>query len=293
MRSRVLRDEPREGAGVNAQLAPLSETRGYVGGGNIAGVLGLSPFKSPLDEYLTITGDEQEITPEQAEFFEDRRDLEPWAAKKFTRRTGLQVVRTNERYNDPQFAWAKAEIDFETIDGCNGETKTVHPNAVSAWGDPDAGEEPPTYVTAQAMWGLGVTGKSLCYVQALIGFDDHRIYAIERDDALITEIRRQAAAFWKFHVEPRRMPQPTRVEDLLRLYKTDSGRAVEADDDIRDTLEALCAERQALKLHTARKDVHEYAIKAFMRDATTLLVAGQPALTWKARTDGVRVFRIR
>jgi putative phage-type endonuclease len=279
---------------MNAQLTPLSATRGYVGGGNIAGILGLSPFKSPLDEYLTITGDEQEITPKQAEFFEDRRDLEPWAAKKFTRRTGLQVVRTNQRYDDATFPWAKAEVDFEPDeDGSNGETKTVHPNAVSAWGDPDAGEEPPTYVTAQAMWGLGVTGRARCYVQALIGFDDYRLYVVERDDALIAEIRRQAANFWRFYVEPRRMPAPTRVEDLLRLYATDSGRAVEANADIRDTLEALCNERQALKLHTARKDVHEYAIKAYMRDATTLLVNGQPAITWKARADGVRVFRIR
>lgn len=278
---------------MNAQLAPLSETRGYCGGGNIAGILGLSPFKSPLDEYLTITGDAAEITPKQAEFFEDRRDLEPWAAKKFTRKTGLAVVRTNARYDDAEFPWAKAEIDFEAEDGSNGETKTVHPNAVRDWGDPDAGEEPPLYVTAQAMWGLGVTRRSRCYVQALIGFDDYRLYVVERDDDLTAEIRRQAHNFWRFHVEPRRHPQPTSVEDLLRLYKTDTGRAIDAGDDIRRALEALHAERQAVKLHEARKATHEYAIKAFMRDATTLLVAGQPAVTWKARADGVRVFRVR
>ena len=180
---------------MNPQLAPLSETRGYVGGGNIAGILGLSPFKTPLDEYLTITGDEAEISDAQREFFDDRRDLEPWAAKKFTRRTGLAIVRTNERYDDAEFPWAKAEIDFEPEGDCNGETKTVHPNAVSAWGDPDAGDEPPLYVTAQAMWGLGVTDRQLCYVQVLIGFDDQRIYRVERDDELIAEIRRQTHDF--------------------------------------------------------------------------------------------------
>lgn len=279
---------------MNAQLAPLSETRGYIGGGNIAGILGLSPFKSPLDEYLTITGDEQEITPEQAEFFEDRRDLEPWAAKKFTRRTGLAVARMNVRYDDAEFPWAKAEIDFEPDEeGSTGETKSVHPNAVRAWGDPDEDEEPPVYVTAQAMWGLGVTGRARCYVQALIGFDDYRLYVIERDDALIAEIRRQAHDFWRFHVEPRRMPQPTRVEDLLRLYATDSGRAVEADSSIRTALERLNQARADIKFYEAQKAVHEYAIKAYMRDATTLTVNGQAALTWKARSDGTRVFRIR
>lgn len=278
---------------MNAQLAQLSETRGYCGGGNIAGILGLSPFKTPLDEFLTITGDEAEISEAQREFFEDRKDLEPWAAKKFTRKTGLQIVRVNERYDDAEFPWAKAEIDFEPEGDCNGETKTVHPNAVRGWGKPEDGDEPPLYVTAQAMWGLGVTGRQLCYVQALIGFDDHRIYRVERDDELIAEIRRQAARFWKYHVEPRRPPPPTNVEDLLRLYRTDTGRAVEADNPIRVAIEELCQERQAVKLHEARRAVHEFAIKSFMRDATTLLVHGQPAITWKARADGVRVFRIR
>jgi putative phage-type endonuclease len=279
---------------LNAQLAPLSPTRGYIGGGNIAGILGISPFKTALAEYQTITGESpEEITPEQAEFFEDRRDLEPWAAKKFTRRTGLAVVRTNVRYDDADFPWAKAEIDFEAEDGGNGETKTVHPNAVRDWGDPDADEEPPMYVTAQAMWGMGVHRTTHCYVQALVGFDDYRLFRIERDDDLIREIRQQAARFWRFHIEPRRPPQPVNAEDVVRLYARDTGRAVEADPEIRAAVADLATERQVIALHTTRKEQHEFRIKAFMRDATTLLVHGQPAVTWKARADGVRVFRIR
>lgn len=279
---------------MNAQPQPSHSRVGYCGGANVAGILGISPFRTPLDEYLLISGErEEEISERQAEFFEDRRDLEPWAAKKFTRKTGLAVVRANERYDDAEFSWAKAEVDFEAEDGGNGETKTCHPNAVRDWGDPDEGDEPPMYVTAQSMWGMGVHPATHCYVQALIGFDDYRVFRVERDDDLIAEIRRQAARFWRFHVEPRRPPPPTNMDDLLRLYSRDTGRAVDAGADIRAELESLCAERQAVKLHEARKAVHEYAIKAFMRDATTLLVGGQPAITWKARADGVRVFRIR
>src|SRR6185312_9479892 len=54
-------------------------------------------------------------------------------------------------------------------------------------------------IPTQAMRGLGVTGRQLCYVQALIGFDDHRVYEIHRDDELIAEIRKQAERFWKYH----------------------------------------------------------------------------------------------
>ena len=272
----------------------LHSTRGYIGGANIAGILGLSPFRTPLDEYLLIVNEMQdELTPEKAEFFEDRRDLEPWAAKKFTRKTGLAIVRTNERYTDAEHPHFRAEIDFEAEDGSNGETKSVHPNAVKAWGNAEEGEEPPLYVTAQAVWGLGITGRARCYVQALIGFDDYRLYVVERDDDLIATIRQRAADFWRFHVLPRRPPPPTNVEDLLRLYPRGSGRAVEADAHIRESLEQLHAERQQLALHTARKEMHEYAIKGFMRDATILTVNGQASLTWKADTRGIRIFRLK
>src|SRR6185437_3579854 len=171
LRARGRTGRVRKGDGpVNAQAIPHSRV-GYIGGANVAGILGISPFRTPLDEYLLITGEREEVvTPEKAEFLEDRRDLEPWAAKKFTRKTGLAVVRANQRYDDAMIPWAKSEIDFEVEDGGNGETKTVHPNAVRDWGDPDAGEEPPLYVTAQAMWGLGVQPATHCYVQALVGF---------------------------------------------------------------------------------------------------------------------------
>lgn len=277
---------------MNAQ--PKHSRVGYVGGGNIAGILGISPFRTPLDEYLLISGEREEvITEKQAEFFEDRRDLEPWAAKKFTRKTGLAVVRANQRYDDAELPWAKSEIDFEPEDGGNGETKSVHPNAVRDWGDPDAGEEPPLYVTAQAMWGLGITGRSHCYVQALVGFDDYRLYRIERHDQTINEIRRRAVDFWRWHIETRRPPQPVNADDVAKLYERDSGRAVEADVGTREALDHLAGLRSQLRLLEAQREADEFRIKAFMRDATTLLVAGQPALTWKARADGVRVFRIR
>ncbi|MGA0588859.1 YqaJ viral recombinase family protein [Dyella sp. KRB-257] len=276
---------------MNAQLHP---TRGYLGGGNIAGVLGVSPFKTALDEYLLITNEKQdEETPEKQRFFSRRKALEPFAAECFEQVTGMRIVRRNERYQDKEFWWARAELDFETEDGASGECKTVHPNAVRDWGDPDAGEEPPIYVTAQVMWGLGVTGRSHAYVHALIGLDDDRVYRIERDEPTIAEIRRRAADFWRWHIETRRPPQPTNAADVLKLYERDSGRAVEADESIRDALTDLVRVRSQQDLLQAQREAAEFRIKAFMRDATTLTVAAKPVASWKARTDGVRVFRIR
>jgi len=280
---------------MNAQFAPLSATRGYIGGGNIAGILGLSPFKSPLDEYLTITGDEQEITSEKRRFFDRRKAWEPTACHFFEAATGLEIDQINERYSDKQFDWAKAEIDAECMESgerVNIEFKTVHPSAAQHWGNPDEGEEPPIYVTAQAMWGLGVTGRDRAYVHGL-DLDNDRIYEIHRDDELITEIRTQAARFWKYHVEPRRPPPPVNVDDLLRLYPRGSGRAVEADTETQLAMSELHALRQRIKFLEAQKALQEYQIKGFMRDATTLTAGGIAIATWKPRSDGVRVFNLK
>jgi len=273
--------------------APLHPTRGYIGGGTIAGVLGLSPFKTPLDEYLQIVNELQdEITPEKMRFFKRRKALEPFAAECFEEAMGLRIIRRNERYQDATFSWAKAEVDFEVEGGGNGETKTVHPNAVKDWGDPET-EEPPLYVTAQAMWGMGVHPAPHCYVHALVGLDDDRIYRIERDDDLIADIRAKALSFWTHYVLARRMPPPTSVEDLLRLYPRSSGRAVEASTEIQLALQERDRSVQIIKAQELHKLAQDLQIKMFMRDAENLTVGGMTVATWKARTDGVRTFRIR
>lgn len=276
--------------------APLSD-RGYVGGGNIAAILGLSPFQSPLDAYFSITNElPVELSPAKRKFFDRRKALEPFAAECFEMATGLNIVERNHRYDDPHFPWAKAEIDAEVIENgdiVNIETKTVSMSSAWQWGDPEEGEEPPLYVTAQVFWGLGVTGREKAYVHALIGLDDDRIYEVHRDERLIEDIRSHASKFWKYHVEPRRMPQPTTVEDLQRLYARDSGRAVEADSAALTAIESMDKVKRHLKLLDSEKLIHELEIKKFMRDATTLTQRGIAIATFKSRADGVRVFRVK
>ena len=265
--------------------------RDYLGGGMIAGVLGVSPWHSPLDVYLALTEGEQEISAEKRQFFEDRKDLEPWARKKFERRTGIKVVRSNWRYDDATLLWAKAEIDFETEDGQNGETKTVAPEVRWLWPEEDSGDEPPFYVTAQAMWGLGVKPAELCRVHALFGFDNDAVYEVPHNDSLIADIRERASFFWTNHVEKKRPPQPTTLDDLKRLYPRDSGRLVEATDEVVSLLERRATLKQQIKLAENQALLAEFSIKNAMRDATMLTVRGKTVATWKTNKSGIRIFR--
>ena len=274
--------------------ADVLPRRNYIGGGTIAAVLGLSPWHSPLDAYLDLVEGELEISAEKRQFFDDRRDLEPWACAKFQRYAGLVISRTNKRYDDVEFPWAKAEIDAEVYESAyaeNLEIKTVNPSSAWLWPEEDSGEEPPAYVTAQAMWGLGITGRDRCHVFALIGFDEARVYTIERDEALILDIRERARAFWDNHVAKRRPPAPTTLDDLKRLYPRDTGSSIEATPAVIAALESRAQHQQVEKRAINAKLLDEFAIKAHMGAATTLTVRGKPVASWKQRSDGTRVFR--
>lgn len=269
--------------------------RGYVGGGSIAAICGLSPFSTPLDAYLHIV-EPQQYEAEELRFFRRRKALEPFASQCFEMATGLIIDRTNVRYDDAEFPWAKAEIDFEVPyevdDSWNGETKTIRQEMARFWGNPDDGERPPAYVEAQAQWGMGVHPADGCFVHGLLGLDDDLIYVVERDDEVIKELRARALNFWTWHVEKRRPPQPVNVDDILRLFPRDTGRQVEATDEVLAACEKLDKAKRAIKAADADKTLAEFPIKNHMRDAAVLTQRGKPIATFKTDSRGVRSLRL-
>lgn len=271
---------------MNAQVKfPVPDhDRAYVGGGNVAGILGLSPYRTPLHEYLAILGEADPPTPDQLKFFARRKSLEPFAAQVFEQESGLRIVRANERYIDQAHPFIRAEIDFE-VEGATGvenvETKSVHPLAVKDWGDADS-DEFPSYVAAQCMHGLSVTNRAVCHVNALIGFDDARRYRVERDEEVIARIRGEEVAFWD-RVLTRNAPPPVDSEDLRRMFARDSGRVLDADDETAARIAQIKELKAQAKAIENEIEAASELVKLTMRDASIVTYAGTTLLTWKAQ----------
>lgn len=265
------------------------DRRKFIGGSDVAAILGISPWKTPLQLWQDKT---QPAMPENTDPARQRvlnrgKVMEPYVVDVLARETGLQIVRRNERYIDAEFQFLACEIDAEAASGENVEIKTVSPFKAREWGDLDT-DAIPVHYTAQAQHGLMITGRALCVFGVLIGGDDFRVYRVERDDDLIAALRRREVAFWRDHVEALIPPPPTDAEDVALLFPRDVGTAVEAGTEelvAFNELRALLAESGELE---RRIDGCKEALKRAMGEAARLTLDGRDICTWK--TQGARRF---
>lgn len=269
----------------------------FIGGSDAAAVLGINPWRTPLELWRDKTQAMPEnLDPDRRRVLERGKRMEPYVIDLLVAETGLEVIRRNERYIDSGHAFLAAEIDAECIvpgDGAveiapgnfrtglvqNIEIKTVSPFKAKEWGELGS-DQIPVHYTAQAQHGLMVTGRFVCVFGVLIGGDDFRIYRVERDDEIIEAMRAREVAFWRDHVETLTPPAPTSAADIEALFQRDAGTAVEATPEVMAALDRIRAAKEAEKAAEAAKEL----IQLHMRDAARLTFQGRDVATWKTQS---------
>jgi len=255
----------------------------YIGGSDVAGILGVSPWKTPLQVYLAKTEQDTEvITEAKQKIFNRGKRMEPYLIDLLSEELGITIKDRGNRYIDSEHDFIAAEIDAETVDGRNVEIKTANQFSASQWGDKGS-DEIPVYYAAQAMHGLMVTGKDECIFGVLIGSDDFRTYVIKRDQETIDAIRQKELDFWNNHVLKGVPPEPTNVDDIKKLYGKDSGSIIEADRNIETDIIVLKSLKDELKALEDRIETHENNIKMYLKDHATLTLHGLPVATYKSQ----------
>ncbi|WP_029001852.1 YqaJ viral recombinase family nuclease [Azohydromonas australica] len=275
-------------------IPPERDRSQWLGGADIAAVLGISPWTTPLQLW------EAKTRPGAAQVAATgvkRRGVrwegavaEMLVDELQTRGHAVEIVASNVRYQDAEHAFMAAEIDFEVrLDGekevTNVELKTVHPFKLHLWGVTGSDNLPLHYL-AQATWGLGVTRRRHGMVAALFGADELRSYPVEADAETIGAIRARGLAFWRDHVLRRLPPAPTTLEDLARLFPREGDTpALMADKELTAKvlrLRAVLAEAKARELEA---QALEFDVKRAMGDHGELLLAsGARAVDWKQRS---------
>lgn len=267
-----------------------------IGGSDIAAIVGLNPFKTPMQVW------ESKVHPvqddEQSEPAYWGNTLEEVVAKEYAKRTGRKVQRVNTQMQHKDFDFVLANIDRAVVNPDIAgrvywtgdrlttdrilECKTANGFAVKKWGESGSDYVPDEYLV-QCQWYLGVTGASVCDLAVLIGGQDFRIYTIERDDDLIGDLLVQGAAFWDL-VKSSTAPDPHNYPEAVKAWpKSDPALTLQADGSLVDDLDQIQEIKSKIKALEAEEDVIKARVMLQMQEAETITYQGVKVATCKTQ----------
>lgn len=290
------------------QPAEQPDRRLFLGGSDAAAVMGLSPWKTPVELWRVKTGKHQPegVDPAQLKRWARGHKLEPFiremAIDKLRDEYGLEVelLEVNQRYQDPEHPFLACEIDFElrvsgqvTIgdqlvvfdrEHINADAKSVSGFARKKWGETDS-EDVPIEYAAQFMFGMMVTGRRYCLVAALRSFDDVELFWTVRDDETIAAMRPKLVSFWVDHVLADVPPDPMVFNDIKLLFPIDNGGEIEATEEIAEAVARLRTVKDNLKALEDEETALTFDIGEFISPNAVLTYQGATLATWKGQDD--------
>lgn len=281
------------------------EDAARLGGSDLAGLMGLSPWQTPLSIYARVLNALEGRNVADVDSGPKRRGrhLESAVLRLYAEETGARVEES-VKLTHPRLSFGRASLDGVALrENLHRvvEVKTAGLSELRQWGEAGTDEIPQNYVF-QTCWYAGVakacgqTDVDDVDVAALVG-GDLRLYVVPFDPELFAMLEAVVERFWKDHVLPRRPPpvtDPLRDVDAIgALYPRHSWEerhwetfASEEQRAIMDYLKA----RARLKRAEMRAAGAEATLKLLLKDTPKVYGlppgTGAKSLTWKRNKDG-------
>lgn len=263
----------------------------YIGGSDIAKVMGLSRWGTPLSLWAEKTG---KILPKDlsnVEAVELGNDLEDFVANKFSQKTGKAVRRSPKVYQHPQYPYMVAHID-RLVTGTDEllECKTCSFFKKEEW----EGEEIPQEYILQVIWYLGITGRKKGWIAVLIGGQSFKYKHIDFDSELFDKMVESAKDFWQ-HVQDDTPVDIVATDDetLKDLYSNHSEIMIDlipTDAQTKqacDVLEEKVGYLQEIKMHIKQLQDEQKEIETSVKDIikdNLGIKTPKYIITWKNQT---------
>lgn len=179
-----------------------------IGGSEIAGLAGLSPWIRPIDIFQRKLG----IAPDIANHHLERGVfMEPALLAWYSARTGRRAARCETTLPHPKYRRVLATPDAIVLDDNGGRERTLEVKAPNwrlarDWGGAGT-DEVPEYYIPQLMFEAACAGVSVADAAAEID-GDLRIYSVPFNEALFEALADMAERFWRDHIETQTPPPP-------------------------------------------------------------------------------------
>lgn len=254
----------------------LKARRSGIGGSDVAAILGLSKWKTPLEIYNDKINEDLPVE-ESNPSIEWGNRLEPVIRQKYADETGLTVTIPNKTFRHPEYPFMIANVDGLLPDGSVLEIKTARSGA--DWGEEGTDEIPEHYLT-QVQHYMTVVGAKKCDIAVLIGASDFRIYHVDFDPEISDMLIEEEKAFWQ-RVVDRNPPAPRTYKEASATFPKSKEQSIESSDEILHDVAEMNLINNKLDELTKRKKELQGNIASFMGESDTLTVYGRTIATWK------------
>ena len=273
-----------------------------LGGTDIGAILGLSPYKTPLELWSELVSGEQ---PASRDLIHLRfgQHAESFIASEYERATDLFTAEHSPTLFHKKHGFMFGHVDrfvLETpdtpvvVDGTITADKLLECKTSSAfskndWGESGTDQVPPHYLV-QCAWYMAITECQSADLAVLIGNSDFRVYTIERDMELEGLILSHAQHFWHEHVLGKKPPEPISVQDASILFPKEApNSSVLANEEI---LQSITAYRQACtQSQTLSEECEKLKLEIlnYMGHAEKLTLGSKTLATWKCAKSSTRI----
>jgi putative phage-type endonuclease len=259
----------------------------FVGGSDIAAIMGRSRWSSPLQAWAEKTGKVPGKDLRDIEAVEIGVELEDFVARKFMRKTGYKVRVDNRTFQHEKYSYMVGHIDRWIL----GEDALLECKTTSAWNAKQwEGEEIPEEYVLQVMWYLGILQKSVGYIAVLIGGQRFLWKQLRFNAELFKKMVEAARLFWEENVLKDIPPLAIGGDEeiLARLFAEVKEDIAPLNGDQQTFLNSLIEERQGgieqKKLVDEELSRIENQIKQTLGEYEQA-VTSQYGITWKKQTQ--------
>jgi putative phage-type endonuclease len=268
------------------------DRKNYIGGSDIAVILGLSPYKTPYQLYLEKKG-HAEPEPETPYQYWGTR-LEPILREEFEKRNFVSIEEPKDTKCHPLYPFLRGNLDgwireWDEI----FEAKTTLAYNRDKWGEDGSKIIPPEYIVQVAFY-CSIMNCPTAHIAVLIGGNDYRELIYKRDEDLENKIIDEACKFWQ-SLQDNTPPNPTNVTDLkLRFPQEKSEKKLQINNEISNLLTSLSEIKDEIKYFQEMEEKTKFNVLNFMQDAEVLVDEnGTYLASWKANKKGTRTFLIK
>lgn len=257
----------------------LNERKTYIGGSDVASIIGVSPWKTSLELYQEkING----ITENDNNYTEWGTLLEPIVADMYSKKTGNKVAEPIGLIRHKEYPFLAANID-RFVNGGEYilECKTAGFPMRSQWGEEGTDDIPQSYYS-QVAYYAAIADVPKVDIAVLIGGNDFRIYRYMRNREVEDKLLQIAINFWNNHILTKTPPEASSLNDLDLLYPKSNGSEIILSGEVLNDIEKYKALKAQIKELEKETIYLQGSIKKFMQDNELLVdTEGQVYATWK------------